>query len=135
MPSVFFPKWNRYQYALYRTPVETADEAYEHVLAKAGTVRRDKTERRIVDEVRQGTARYQGSLGRPGFIDAPADAEGWPVYPVSLAIVDDDHDGMDDSWELSHSLDPTNAADRNKVFHKDGYTALEVYLNSLMGER
>ncbi len=135
MPSVFFPKWNRYQYDLYRTPVETADEAYEHVLAKAGTVRRDKTERRIVDELRQGTARYQGSLGRPGFIDAPADAEGWPVYPVSLAIVDDDHDGMDDSWELSHSLDPTNAADRNKVFHKDGYTALEVYLNSLMGER
>ena len=135
MPSVFFPKWNRYQYDLYRTPVETADEAYEHVLAKAGTVRRDKSERRIVDEVRQGTARYQGSLGRPGFIDAPADAEGWPVYPVSLAIVDDDHDGMDDSWELSHSLDPTNAADRNKVFHKDGYTALEVYLNSLMGER
>ena len=133
-PSVYYPAWNRYQYDLYRTPAETADEAYAHVLAKAGTIRRDKTERRIVDEVRQGTARYKGSLGKPGIIDTPADAEGWPVYPITLEVADDDHDGMDDSWELSHGLDPTNAEDRNKKF-KDGYTALEVYLNSLMGER
>ena len=133
-PSAFFPPFNIYRYADYQTPAETADEAYEQVLKKAGTIRRDKTERRIVDEVRNGTAKYKGTLGKPGFIDSPADADGWPTYPYFPAVIDEDHDGMDDSWELSRGLDPGNADDRNKIL-KGGYTALEVYLNYLMGER
>ncbi|MBQ7513955.1 MAG: pectate lyase [Prevotella sp.] len=132
-PSVFFPPFNIYRYADYATPAETADEAYERVLQKAGTIRRDKTELRIVDEVRQGTARYKGSLDKAGFIDSPADADGWPTYPYFPAAIDEDHDGMDDSWELLHSLDPGNPEDRNRIL-KGGYTALETYLNHLMGE-
>jgi len=48
--------------------------------------------------------------------------------------VDNDHDGMDDAWELKNGLDPNNPDDRNKVLSKEGYSALEVYLNGLMNE-
>ena len=39
---------------------------------------------------------------------------------------------MPDVWEQQHGLD-VNIADQNKT-NPQGYTALEVYLNSLMGE-
>ncbi len=134
VPSVFYPDYCTYDYADYQTPVQSADEAYQQVLAKAGTIHRDPIEKRIIKEVRQGTAQYEGSLGQPGYIDSPADAGGWPQYPPEFSVVDNDHDGMDDSWERSNGLDPTNPADRNKIISREGYTALEVYLNSLMGE-
>jgi hypothetical protein len=41
---------------------------------------------------------------------------------------------MDDAWELQNGFDPTNAEDRNVVASREGYTALEIFLNSLMGE-
>jgi hypothetical protein len=125
---------NAFDYDDYKTPVESADKAYKHVLAKAGTVNRDAIEQRVVDEVRQGTAHYRGSQGSLGFIDSPADAEGWPQYADAAPVTDNDHDGMDDAWELKNGLDPNNPNDRNNILSKKGYTALEVYLNSLMGE-
>ena len=133
-PSKFHPASNAFDYDVYKTPVESADKAYKRVLAKAGTIRRDAVERRIIDEVKNGTARYRGTLGSAGFIDSPADAEGWPVYAQVAPVVDNDHDGMDDAWELKNGLDPNNPDDRNKVLSKEGYTALEVYLNGLMNE-
>ena len=133
-PSAFHPKQNAFDYEEYRTPVESADKAYRHVLSKAGTIHRDAIEQRIVEEVKNGTARYHGTQGSAGFIDSPADAEGWSQYAAIAAVADNDHDGMDDAWELKNGLDPKDSADRNKVFSKEGYTALEVYLNSLMGE-
>ena len=133
-PSKFHPASNAFDYDVYKTPVERADKAYKLVLAKAGTVRRDAVERRVVDEVKNGTARYRGTQGSAGFIDSPADAEGWPVYVQVAPVVDNDHDGMDDAWELKNGLDPNNPDDRNKVLSKEGYTALEVYLNGLMNE-
>jgi len=122
-------------YTRYLTPAESAKSAYNSVLEKAGTIHRDAVERRIVEDVRSGQPRYSGqSAHRQGIIDAPADVGGWPEYGRALAAVDNDHDGMDDSWEMFHNLDPTDPADRNKVISQEGYTALEVYLNSLMGE-
>jgi hypothetical protein len=41
---------------------------------------------------------------------------------------------MADEWERTHGLDPNNHEDGRKVVSKEGYTALEVYLCSLMGE-
>mgnify|MGYP002623146424 CR=1 FL=1 len=121
--------------AAFLTKPESAKKAYQHVLTKAGTIRRDAVEQRLVEDVRSGKPRYQGlSAGKAGIIDAPADAEGWPAYPAAEAVVDNDHDGMADSWEVKHALDPTNPDDRNRILSPDGYTALEVYLNSLMGE-
>ena len=118
-PSKFHPASNAFDYDVYKTPVESADKAYKRVLAKAGTIRRDAVERRVVDEVKNGTARYRGTQGSAGFIDSPADAEGWPVYAQVAPVVDNDHDGMDDAWELKNGLDPNNPDDRNKVLSKE----------------
>ena len=122
-------------YDLYRTPTESAEEAYEHVLAKAGTINRDQTEQRVVNEVRNKQAQYKGTtLNKAGFIDSPDDAEGWPTYASATPVVDNDHDGMADDWELAHGFNPADAEDGKLVVSAEGYTALEVYLNSLMGE-
>ena len=123
------------EYETYLTPAEPAKAAYKQVLQRAGTVRRDAVERRLVEDVRSGQPRYSGQTAhRQGIIDSPADADGWPQYAAAQAVADRDHDGMDDTWELAHQLNPDDAADRNRVLTKEGYTALEVYLNSLMGE-
>ena len=123
------------EYQRYLTKAESAKKAYENVLKKAGTIRRDAVERRVVEDVRSGCPKYQGqSAKKPGVIDCPADAEGWPRYADAQPVVDNDHDGMADEWERAHGLSPNNPDDRNNVISKAGYTALEVYLNSLMGE-
>lgn len=123
-------------YDLYRTPTESAEEAYEHVLAKAGTINRDQTEQRVVNEVRNKQAQYKGTtLNKAGFIDSPDDAEGWPTYASATPVVDNDHDGMADDWEVAHGFNPADAEDGKLVVSAEGYTALEVYLNSLMGEK
>lgn len=132
-PSVFYPETNAYKYDDYKTEAEKADQAYLHVLDKVGTINRDAVELRVVQDTRKGSALYLGTLGRPGFIDSPADAGGWPKYREAAPVVDNDHDGIDDAWELSHGLNPSNADDRNNILSK-GYTALETYLNCLMGE-
>ena len=122
-------------YDLYRTPTESAEEAYQHVLDRAGTINRDQTELRIVNEVRNKQAQYKGTtLNKAGFIDSPDDAEGWPTYAAATPVVDNDHDGMADDWEVAHGLNPADPEDGKHVASAEGYTALEVYLNSLMGE-
>jgi hypothetical protein len=123
------------EYLPYLTTAESAKSAYRNVLRKAGTIRRDAVERRIVEDVRSGQPRYSGlSAHRQGIIDAPADADGWPAYGPAAPSEDLDHDGMADDWERAHGLNPADPDDRNKTVGCDGYTALEVYLNSLMGE-
>lgn len=123
-------------YDRYRTPTESAEDAYEHVLAEAGTIHRDVTEQRIVDEVRTKQAQYKGSsLNKAGFIDSPDDAEGWPVYADAIAPADNDHDGMADDWETANGFNPADPEDGKQVASAEGYTALEIYLNSLMGEQ
>lgn len=123
------------EYVSYLTKAESAKKAYKHVLAKAGTICRDAIERRIIEDVRSGRPRYQGlSAGKPGIIDSPADADSWPQYAAATPVADNDHDGMADDWELAHGLNPADPSDGNKVVTAEGYTALEVYLNALMGE-
>ena len=68
-----------------------------------------------------------------GIIDSPDHVGGWPELKSTPASVDTDHDGMPDSWEQSHGLNPNNPADRNRV-GTDGFTELERYLNSLVRE-
>lgn len=43
---------------------------------------------------------------------------------------DTDQDGMSDTWEVEHDLNP-NVASNNNDFDGDGYTDLEEYLNDL----
>ena len=124
------------EYQDYLTPAESAQKAYKHVLEKAGTIHRDIIERRIITGVRSGKPKYQGkSAGKQGIIDSPADAEGWPQYAPATPVADNDHDGMADEWERAHGLNPADPEDGKRVVSKEGYTALEVYLCSLMGEK
>jgi len=126
---------SRPEYQQYLTPAESAKKAYQHVLAKAGTIHRDAVERRIVEDVKSGHPRYRGeSAQKQGIIDSPADADGWPAYAAAAPVADNDHDGMADDWERNNGYDPSNPDDRNTLVASTGYTALETYLNSLMGE-
>jgi pectate lyase len=105
-------------------PVTTtsASRAYDRVLNRAGAnkPRRDSVDQRIVDEVRTGTGRI---------IDDPQDVGGRPELQGGEPPTDNDHDGMADSWETLHGLDPTDPSDRNGDLDNDGYTNLEEYLN------
>jgi len=120
-------------YTPYKTNIQTATDAYNATLAKVGTVNRDSVERRIIREVTNGTATFKASLGSWGIIDKSYNAEGYRPYAASVAPTDTDNDGMPDVWEVANGLDPNNPEDRN-LRTPEGYTALEVYLASLMGE-
>jgi hypothetical protein len=122
---------------------QTAEEAYRSVLANAGATlpKRDSVDTRIVEEVRNGNAMYEGPSYKQkssvadkskkcGIIDSQTDVGGWPELKSTTAPTDTDHDGMPDDWEIAKSLNPKNADDRNKVA-TDGYTMLEKYLNSI----
>lgn len=113
---------------------QTAEEAYELVLANAGAVlpKRDPVDLRIIQEVRSGTATYSGKWGAgSGIIDSQTQVGGWPDLRSAPAPSDNDHDGMPDEWEIEDGLNPADPADRNGDRNGDGYTNLEEYLNSL----
>jgi pectate lyase len=113
---------------------QTPEDAYHAVLDHAGCSKpnRDNIDRRIITEVRNGTATY----GNNGIITTPGDVGGWPTLRSRTAPVDFDHDGMPDAWETAHGLDPSNKEDGNKTnMSAEGYTNLEVYLNELAGDR
>ncbi len=118
---------------------QTAEQAYADVLANVGCnfPALDPHDQRILAETRAGTTTYQGSTtGLPGLPDSQADVGGWDEYPVvhRPADWDTDRDGMPDAWEKSHGLDAANPADGSADRNGDGYTNLEDYLNSLVGE-
>ncbi|HYC72879.1 MAG TPA: hypothetical protein VEB66_16835 [Opitutaceae bacterium] len=118
---------------------QTAEEAYADVLADVGcnVPALDPHDIRILAETRAGTTTYQGSrTGLPGLPDSQDDVGGWDDYPEvhRPAGWDTDGDGMPDAWEEAHDFDPANAADGPADRNGDGYTNLEDYLNSLVGE-
>lgn len=123
-PSYLFD-YETYSYLNY----ESAEDAYRSVLASAGAFPRDAVDTRIVNEATTGVCAY----GNHGILDTPEQAGGYPEYNTYDTITDQDGDGMDDAWELTNGLDPTNPEDRNWT-NEDGYTALEAYLNGLVGE-
>jgi pectate lyase len=108
---------------------ETAEEAYETFLAHGGCSfpNRDALDKRIVEEIRNGTANH----GKKGMITRPADAGSWPELKSTEPPPDKDHDGMPDAWESRNGLNPDDASDGSQP-GKDGYTNLENYLNGLV---
>lgn len=123
----------------------TAADAYEKVLAYAGCSRsRDKLDSLIVADTRQRKATYtgRGEGDLPGIIDTPydikpahadADWSPWPELKQTRHYKDADADGMDDDWEISQQLNPQDASD-GLLIDDNGYTMLEVYLNSLVAD-
>jgi hypothetical protein len=116
----------------HQLPDESANDAYVKVLANAGAIlpKRDAIDERVVNETSNGTATSLGTYGKLGIMDGPVAASNYVTYNSTTPPDDNDHDGMADAWELNNGLDPSNANDRNNV-NTDGYTMLEVYLNSL----
>jgi hypothetical protein len=106
---------------------QTAEEAYELVLAGAGAIapHRDGVDERLVREVRAGNGKipvHENDVG------------GYPAYQAGTALLDSDHDGIPDDWEKAHGLNPNDPADAGRIT-ADGYTNLEHYLNSLVPQR
>ncbi len=122
----------------------SAADAYRAVLADAGALlpKQDAIDRRIIDEVRAGTFSLRGSKGHlPGIIDTQRDLgpNPWPEYKTYDLPVDTDHDGLPDSWEQAHGLNPhsrpSDFSDANADPDGDGFTRLEDYLNELASRR
>ncbi|MBR7949031.1 hypothetical protein KBK19_03670 [Microvirga sp. STR05] len=112
---------------------QSAPDAYAAVLQSVGASlpRRDTLDQRIIRDVTQRRGRLidvQG--GYPHGTPYSVSQKAWPELKSALAPTDTDHDGMPDAWEKSHGLNSQDAADRAKT-GPDGYTMLEVYLNSL----
>jgi len=112
----------------------SAEDAYARVLAYGGaSFKRDNTDTRIRNEVFNGLAPVRASGGgdtKAGLIDTQADVGGWDTYSYdpSSVPVDADRDGIPDDWFAANVPAGKTANDKDE----QGYTYLEVYLNSLV---
>ncbi len=116
--------------------IQTSDacSAYQDVLQFAGANKvPDAVDNRIINEVRTGRESFGKSYegGVNGIIDSPADVGGWPVLASSAPPTDSDRDGMSDSWEKKHDMDPL-VRDHNGYTLDAQYTNIEVYINDLV---
>ena len=112
-----------------------AEMAYEKVLAYAGaSYARDVIDQRIMSETEAGVYTFEGSNGSTrGIIDTQDDVEGFIEYKTAPRLRDSDGDGIPNAWETANGLDPHNIDDASQPFPgANGYTAIEVYVNSLV---
>lgn len=117
-----------------------AETAYEKVLDYVGaSLYRDEVDERHVNEARNGTATYTGSVtGKPGLIDAVSDVKGYNEHTFPKgerpSDFDTDRDGIPNAWERANGLSPYNPNDaqRYTIDPKGWYSNIEVYLNSLV---
>jgi hypothetical protein len=107
--------------------VQSPTQAYESVLDTAGAISpyRDPVDSRIISDVRNGTGRT---------INHENDVGGFPNLKTGTAPSDSDNDGIPNSWETSHGLNPNNSADGNGDRNGDGYTNIEEYINGLISQ-
>ena len=116
----------------------TAGIAYDRVLDYVGCcLYRDAIDTRILSDVRERKATFTASGNSPGFINTPMDTQpagapgDWSPWLPSGSItppVDANNDGIADDWFAAHVPAGKTAKDKNE----EGYTWLEVYLNSLV---
>ena len=99
-------------------------------------------DQRVIMETATGTGKVMAWADDP-FDNNPSEGWDWRALlalradsnafsaPFSRsANWDTDGDGMPDTWEIAHGLNP-NAANNNGDFDSDGYTDLEEYLNEI----
>ncbi len=128
---------------------QSAEDAYKSVIAAAGAGGTSATgwdyiDSRYIKEVSNTTYTYTGSKdGLKGIIDSQNDAGGYPSTSTFAhsndgmcnAANDTDRDGMPDTWEEAHGLDPDDASDGCiNTLSPDGYTNVEMFLNELCGD-
>ena len=125
------------------TTTHTAAQAYERVLSYVGCSKsRDSFDEMMISDTRNGKASHTGNGLSSGFINtqddnkpagAGSDWSAWPTLNSTEAPVDTDGDGMPDEWETANGLNPNDKNDCNTL-NDEGYTMLEVYLNSLVAD-
>ena len=125
------------------TTTHTANVAYERVLDYVGaSLHRDSFDEQIISDTRDGKASFTGKGLSKGFVnsqddnkpsDAGSDWSAWPTLNSTDAPLDTDADGMPDEWETANGLNPNDATDGNTM-NDEGYTNLEVYLNSIVAD-
>lgn len=126
-----------------------AKDAYAYVLEHAGATlpRRDAVDKRVAEQVRTGKIFYTegGSTNignkyikrrlpedsyKQGIITHPSQVGGYPAYK-GTPYKDADNDGMPDSWEQQHQLNPRDPSDAATDRDKDGYCNIEEFINSV----
>jgi hypothetical protein len=98
-----------------------AEAAFEQVLHSVGAVPRDGADKRAVETTRTGTGHK---------IDKLAEVGGYPAYAAGQYPSDADEDGIPDTWEMAHGLNPKDKMDATKT-SDSGYLNIENYINSL----
>ena len=122
----------------------TAAMAYERVMDYVGaSLHRDAVDELIISDTRQGKASYTGSKNTTGsgYIDSQndimasisGDESPWPALAQTDVPVDTDQDGMPDEWETANGLNPNDKSDGAKD-SGNGYTWVEIYMNSLVAD-
>lgn len=112
----------------YPVTTQTAEEAYEDVLAKAGaSVSRDSLDARVVEDVRLG--RGECGKNKNGIIDTPSEAGGLPTLS-GIPEPDSDKDGLPDRWEEQNGTNKNNPGDAVQIV-SSGYTNIEEYANDV----
>lgn len=104
--------------------IDTAEEAYEKVLASAGATipKRDSYDARITNDVRNGTGRS---------INNEKEVGGWPELAQGEPKPDTDQDGIPDEYEDKNGLNKNDASD-GAVITESGWSNLEIYMNSIV---
>jgi hypothetical protein len=123
-------------------------KAKDYVLTNAGATlpKRDAVDTRIVKQVATGKIETDPNVPLPttqfkhrrlpidsykiGIITDPIQVGGYPVYK-GTPYKDSDNDGIPDTYELAHGLNPKDASDAAKIA-KSGYSNIEEYLNSMV---
>jgi hypothetical protein len=120
--------WRTQPHAHPAVTTLTPEKAFAHVLAQAGaSLKRDEVDALLMDELTSF-----GTRGRT----IKSETENTPAGPGQVRggtpPADGDKDGMADTWESQHGLNPKDAKDGNADADGNGYTNLEDYLNGLV---
>lgn len=126
--------------------IESAEDAYDHVIAHAGNGITSDTRTAIDQQVAYETKTGTGSLtGARPYSEASSSQKStidkykiqcgvvykYPDPVLEKTIIDNDNDGMADDWELARGLNPNDPADTNGDYCGEGYTNIEYYINDL----
>ena len=110
---------------------QSAADAYSQVLQYVGNAwwARDAVDQRIINNVLNNTGPPSGIGAAAPNAAELAGVTGAPTVSRTMSRWDADLDGMPNSWELAHGLNPNSAADNKLDFDADGYINVVDYLN------
>ena len=147
----YFPymKWDK-PFPHAPVTILPAQQAFQYVLNNVGATLpvRDAVDKRVVEQVRTGKIAYKEmntdsdfqfkvrklpkDSYKLGIITEIKQVGGYPAY-TGTPYKDSDKDGMPDSYESKHGLNPNDPSDASReAKNGQGYTNIEVYLNSVV---